>query len=237
MPSIRRTHLPPDRRPLLVVIALFAVAVLIVPVLFAVRGGAYRSVVGWSDGLPALLRGAFDAVSSYGIWVLIVMFCVAALLARRRGLPELARGIAAGIGVVAAYLCSELIKQVFSELRPCRNFAVTTIAACPDPTDWSWPSNHSTIAMAIAVGILAMAPRLGLFAMPWAALIALSRVAVGVHYPHDVLAGVLLAMLVVVLAARWLTPYVERLLTRMAQNPVMARVLDGSARDHRPTSS
>jgi membrane-associated phospholipid phosphatase len=237
MSSLRHSHIPSGRRPLLVVLALFGVAVLLVPVLFLVRGGAYRGVVGWSDGLPGIVRGAIDAISSDGIWVLIVLFCVAALLARRRGLPELARGVAAGVGVVAAYLCSELIKQVFSELRPCRNFEVATIADCPAPTDWSWPSNHSTIAMAIAVGILAMAPRLGLFAMPWAALIALSRVAVGVHYPHDVLAGVLLAMLVVVLAARFLTPHVERLLVRMTRNPVMARVLEGSARDHRPTSS
>lgn len=197
---------------------------------FLIRGMAYRDTVAWSEGLPAPLQQVFDAVSSHGVLLLLALFGLAALVARSHGLLHLARGVAAGCGVVLAYLSSETIKVVVSQLRPCRNFDVRTIAACPEATDWSWPSNDATIAFAIAVAVLAMSSRLGLIALPWAGLIAASRVVVGVHYVHDVLAGALLAAVVVVCAARWGTPLAHRLLERLARIPLLRPLLEPSTR-------
>ena len=72
------------------------------------------------------------------------------------------------------------------EDRPCRGAATILAGQCPPVGDWSFPSNHATIAGALATAVLLLSPRWGLLAAPLALLAALSRVFVGVHYPHDV---------------------------------------------------
>jgi undecaprenyl-diphosphatase len=62
------------------------------------------------------------------------------------------------------------------------------------PSTYSFPSGHATVAFACATVLVLAVPRLRwpLFAL--AALIAFSRVYVGVHYPLDVLAGAALGV-------------------------------------------
>jgi undecaprenyl-diphosphatase len=62
------------------------------------------------------------------------------------------------------------------------------------PSTFSFPSGHATVAFASATVLALAVPRLRwpLFAL--AALIAFSRVYVGVHYPGDVLAGAVLGV-------------------------------------------
>ncbi|MEU6896115.1 phosphatase PAP2 family protein, partial [Streptomyces sp. NPDC046557] len=67
--------------------------------------------------------------------------------------------------------------------------------------DWSFPSNHSALAAAAAVALLYVSRRLGAAALTAAVLMAASRVWVGVHYPHDALAGFLIGALVAASAA------------------------------------
>lgn len=200
-------------------------AVLCIVALLLVRGMTYRNTVEWSADLPGPVQGAFNVVSEYGIWVLIALFVLAAWQARRRGPQRLARGIAAGVGVVLAYSASEAVKVLVTELRPCHNFAESTIAACPGASDWSWPSNHATIAVAIAVAVLAMSPRLGLLSVPVAVLIGISRVVVGVHYFHDVVAGALLGATMVIICARWGTPLVAKGIAVARRNPTLDRLI------------
>ena len=104
------------------------------------------------------------------------------------------RAFLAGAGVVVAYAVSEVIKLVVQEERPCRT--APSLAECPEPGDWSFPSNHSVIAGASAMAIWAMHRTLGWVAAVCAVAAAASRVVVGVHYVHDVLAGLALGALV-----------------------------------------
>jgi membrane-associated phospholipid phosphatase len=78
---------------------------------------------------------------------------------------------------------------------------VTTVAACPGPTDYSFPSDHTTVAAALAAGLWLVNRRLGLIAVAAALLEGFSRVYLGQHYPHDVLAGLVLST--VITAAGW----------------------------------
>lgn len=55
--------------------------------------------------------------------------------------------------------------------------------------DAGFPSDHATASFAIATAILLRNRRWGLVALVLATLLALTRVAIGVHYPSDVLAG------------------------------------------------
>ena len=56
----------------------------------------------------------------------------------------------------------------------------------PDP---SFPSDHAAAAFAIAFAILAFSRRAGMRFLVAATLIGLSRIALGLHYPSDVIAG------------------------------------------------
>ncbi len=61
--------------------------------------------------------------------------------------------------------------------------------------DWSFPSGHTTNSFACAWVLFRRAPRrYGVPALVMAALIALSRLYVGVHYPTDVLAGLVIGI-------------------------------------------
>ena len=55
--------------------------------------------------------------------------------------------------------------------------------------DAGFPSDHATAAFAIATAIVLRNRRWGIVALALATLLALTRVAIGVHYPSDVLAG------------------------------------------------
>ena len=58
----------------------------------------------------------------------------------------------------------------------------------------SFPSGHATVAFACATVLALAVPRLRVPFFVLAALIAFSRVYVGVHYPFDVLAGAVLGV-------------------------------------------
>ena len=176
----------------------------------------YREITEFAQGTPSWVHSAADVGTDAGLLLFAVLFVAGWV--RARGLDARAMGLAlaAPFAMVSAYLVSEVSKSFIQEERPCRAVAgAVHIAACPAQGDWSFPSNHATIAAASAAAIVvawrAMAP----LVLPLAALMAFSRVFVGVHYPHDVAAGFLVgvvvapaAALVLVLAAR---PLVEAL--------------------------
>ena len=62
------------------------------------------------------------------------------------------------------------------------------------PTTSSFPSGHAATSFACALVLARLAPRLTIPLFVLAALIAFSRVYVGVHYPFDVLAGAALGL-------------------------------------------
>ena len=62
-------------------------------------------------------------------------------------------------------------------------------------TGKSFPSDHSTIAFAIAFSLVFFRPRLGVFFLLAAIMVAWGRVFVGVHFPADVFAGAIVGFL------------------------------------------
>ncbi|RUO35316.1 phosphatase PAP2 family protein [Aliidiomarina sanyensis] len=65
------------------------------------------------------------------------------------------------------------------------------------PADrFSFPSGHATAAFLFAALVIASFPVWAPIFYGWATLVAISRVALGVHYPSDVLAGAFLGTLI-----------------------------------------
>ena len=144
-----------------------------------------------------------------------------ALWRSRLAAASLTRGVVAGIGVGVAYLVSEVAKLAFMQERPCREALV--LERCPAPGDWSFPSNHMTIAVGLAVASAAALPHVTrpLVATLTAlvAAVGAGRLGQGAHYPHDLLAGMGIGLGMVVAAAVTLGPLAEssRLLTRWSK--------------------
>jgi undecaprenyl-diphosphatase len=61
---------------------------------------------------------------------------------------------------------------------------------------FSFPSGHTLHAVIFCVVMINYYPQLAIIAVPFTALVGLSRVVLGLHYPSDVLAGALLGGLI-----------------------------------------
>src|SRR4051812_6936871 len=169
-----------------------------------VRGGAsasvYRSVTRAAEDAPSWLGPLLEVATEATLVILgMLLAWMWATAIRRKDTREAAGSVLTGVGTFAAYAVSEAVKLVVDEERPCRGVGAgaEAIAECPGPGDWSSPSNHATLAAGLAVGLVVLRPRLAWITLPVAGAAALLRVLVGVHYPHDVLAGATLGGAVV----------------------------------------
>ena len=107
---------------------------------------------------------------------------------------------------------------------PLRGIPPRDPAAPPRSTDPSFPSDHASAAFGIAVGVLLIHRRAGHLFLAAAFLIAVSRVATGMHYPTDVLAGALIGSTAGYIAARpAMRPLLEPLIraTSVVSDPVV----------------
>lgn len=122
----------------------------------------------------------------------------------RRRIPVAAASTAVSLG--CACVVSALLKDTFDRARP--EVADPSLApAIATPSNASFPSGHAMTAFATAVVVGALHPRLRWPALAVAALVALSRVYLGVHFALDILAGAAIGTaigLAVVRAARLL---------------------------------
>lgn len=72
----------------------------------------------------------------------------------------------------------------------------------------SFPSEHTTMAFAIATAVFLKYRRFGSVLLVLAALVGIARIYVGIHYPLDVIAGALIGILMAYIAVKWLTPLI-----------------------------
>ncbi|KAA1250981.1 phosphatase PAP2 family protein [Mycobacterium simiae] len=106
----------------------------------------------------------------------------------------------AGAGAFAAHAAAVLVKRVVRRRRPHHPAVVVNVGT---PSQLSFPSAHATSTTAAAI---LMSRALGLPEGIGAAVLvppmALSRILLGVHYPSDVAAGIVLGATVATVVAR-----------------------------------
>lgn len=93
--------------------------------------------------------------------------------------------LSAGLGLAVGKVISELVDRA----RPFVADPHGVHLFASHSADAGFPSDHATAAFAIAVAILLRKRGWGIVALVAATVLSIGRVALGVHYPSDVLAG------------------------------------------------
>ena len=84
--------------------------------------------------------------------------------------------------------CYFILKRFLKRLRPC--VRLQAVEGVVIPSDYySFPSGHTSAAFSFVVCVGVALPVLLPVLLVWACCIGFSRVALGVHYPTDILAG------------------------------------------------
>jgi membrane-associated phospholipid phosphatase len=159
--------------------------------------------------LGALWRGLALAGGSLAVGVVVVVSCVVAW--RRAGRPWPGFLLASYAGTELAFWA---VKAVVDRPRPPESLRLVTVGSS------SYPSGHTAIATAAAASLIIAArrsPRIavrrgvvaGLVAL--AAVVGLSRLALGVHWLTDVIGGALLGLGWVALLALLMVPAARRI--------------------------
>ncbi len=134
----------------------------------------------------ALPRRIFQVASRLGdgiVW--LVLLAVLPLLYGSAALrPVLVMALTGAVGVVLY----SFLKRTFVRERPFITHAAIDRAGAPLDR-YSFPSGHTLHAVCFTWQASAHFPELMWVLVPLAALIAASRVVLGLHYPSDVLAG------------------------------------------------
>jgi len=128
----------------------------------------------------------------YGIVVFAGLLVAGWWAGRRAGDPRrVAAALAAGGSTLVAVAVNQPIVNTVRAARPYT--AQPHILVLADrSSDFSFPSDHATMAGAVAVGLWFASRRIGVVAAVAALLMALTRVYIAAHYPADVAAGLLL---------------------------------------------
>lgn len=105
------------------------------------------------------------------------------------------------VAVTLGFLTERFIGWIWFRERPFVALENVTKLIEMDPAMKAFPSGHSTFAFALAFSMLIHNRRWGWTFILLALTVGLSRVAAGVHYPSDVIGGLVVGLVAAVVAA------------------------------------
>ncbi len=174
----------------------------------------------------------FKANAGYGIVLFAVLLLVAYIDGRQHAdLTAVTASVWAAGSALVALGVGQIIGGAVDRARPYDT--MTNVHLLVDKTtDFSFPSDHATVAGAVAVGLLFANRRWGIIATCLAILMAFTRVYVGAHYPGDVLAGLALGGLVATAGWFVIVPLLRRVATWLTTTPLRPLVTNAEPVAH-----
>ena len=129
----------------------------------------------------------FTSIGEVGaVWILagLVMLCFKKY--RRTGVTVLLGLI---IGLIAVNFG---IKNIVARPRPCAINPIKLLV--PFPSEYSFPSGHTVSSFGAATSIFLKNKKIGVCALITASLIAFSRLYLYVHFPTDIIGGIVIGV-------------------------------------------
>ncbi|MFF1699507.1 phosphatase PAP2 family protein [Streptomyces sp. NPDC058257] len=173
---------------------------------------------GLAEDSPDWLAKSVAFVGEYGLLLALVLLVVWCWWGQRKrgALDEAASSVAAVVwaplAAGIAVLVNVPIRGFVERRHPFKDHDGLELLA-HGKTDFSFVSDHATLAMALGVGLFVANRKFGLVGIALALLEGFCRVFMGVHYPTDVVGGFALGTAVVLL----LSPLAMALLTPVAK--------------------
>lgn len=164
----------------------------------------------WLDSLMTGVSSLADHGRAF-IFLGLVLFCI-------KRTRKLGAAILISI-VIGFFLGNVVLKNLFARSRPCW-IDESIILLVKNPRDFSFPSGHTLIAFEAAASIWLVHRRWGSAALFLAVLIGFSRMYLFVHFPTDVLGGMVLGTGIAV--------FVKRVLLEQYEKKAKKRYLAGS---------
>lgn len=133
-----------------------------------------------------------QAISGTTTWVSVTMILMVLVISIAKSLKPMLIQVVMLVSVLLVNAAvTQGLKTLFDRDRPFTTYP--NIEKLSSGGDSSFPSGHTmeAFAMAAAIACLVSKKRLMIAVYLWAMLVAYSRMALGVHYPSDVLAGIL----------------------------------------------
>ena len=131
-------------------------------------------------------------MASFTIWLLfaglMVLWLIDGRIKKETALHALA-------SAACAWVLAEMIKSLIPTLRPFETNGISPLTLTM-PTGAAFPSGHSSVAFALASAVWMHNKKIGLVFVLGALGVGLGRILGNVHFPLDVLGGVVLGILV-----------------------------------------
>lgn len=149
------------------------------------------------DGFWLFVTQKFNSIPVY----LLLLILTYRQLGLKRTLLVL---IAVALMILCVDQLANFFKYGFERLRPCFDSDVNELMrpvrdSCQNRGQFGYFSAHAANSFAVAIffSILLRSMRapIGIFLVVWAIFVSYSRIYIGVHFPLDVLSGILIGML------------------------------------------
>ena len=139
----------------------------------------------WLD--PIMI--ALSAIGNVGIvWIILSIILAIIPKTRRCGLTMIcSMALSFVVGNV-------MLKNIIARARPC-SVDTSVSLLIPFPSEYSFPSGHTLNGFTAAVTLFLFYKKPGIIAIIIAGLIAFSRMYLFVHYPTDILGGIVIGII------------------------------------------
>ena len=166
---------------------------------------ALNSLTGWSDSTDSLI--VFFAAVAPCIIVAVFLYFLFVYVHPKRERWYVGWTVALTI-IIARFGVVELVHTLYHRPRPFLVLTGHTLLSdgwfYADNT-WSFPSAHATIFFAMATVVYLHNKQWGMAFFAAAVVVSVSRVIAGVHYPSDIVAGMIVGVAVAVVVNYYVT--------------------------------